>query len=269
VNPVRDFFQRFFRSNEAVRPVGGIIRRPEDTLQFLSHGECYARSARMHWLGMVIFVLKVASAATIGIAYVETGRLTIWAQLALVFAVSWWIKREGYAGKLKLPTTFVIVGAIGFLIAHSFEPGTLRVIMFVVAVSAIVARLLEHVSTLLILTNKRILKVHGIIGEQRATMPFRALTDTSFDHPFISEFLSKLLGPRFEFGHLIVESAGQNQALSALRFVRDPQRFYDELMALAYGTDEPPGMRCRETFYEADEQEKRRLEAQLRNLEGE
>jgi hypothetical protein len=89
--------------------------------------------------------------------------------------------------------------------------------------------LIEYFTIRLYLTDRRILRVSGLLNRQAATLPLRALTDVGFEET--------LLGLALGYGHFHVESAGQDQALSKLMYVEEHWDFYQTIMALA-----PPGV---------------------------
>lgn len=69
------------------------------------------------------------------------------------------------------------------------------------------------------LTNHRIIEVSGIIKHQTDMMPAKKLTDARLQIPWHSNVLAWLRLIRLPYGTVIVESAGQDQALKRIAFV--------------------------------------------------
>lgn len=65
-----------------------------------------------------------------------------------------------------------------------------------------------------VVTDRRLLRLHGVFDVQRDMMPLTKVTDMAFERPF--------LGRPFDYGRFVLESAGQDQALRVIDFVRDP-----------------------------------------------
>ncbi|WP_394554338.1 PH domain-containing protein [Agromyces sp. MMS24-JH15] len=87
-----------------------------------------------------------------------------------------------------------------------------------VAAAAIAAhagwRFLEVRMDRFVITNMRVFRVRGILGQSIATMPLTRILDITVHRP--------LIGRLFGFGHFIFESAAQEQGLREIRFVGDP-----------------------------------------------
>src|SRR5829696_1033059 len=81
----------------------------------------------------------------------------------------------------------------------------------------------------LVVTDKRLLLLTGIVSRNVAIMPLVKVTDLTF-HRSASGLL---LG----YGKFVVESAGQDQALSKIDFVPNPERLYIQISELLFGGD--------------------------------
>ncbi len=75
------------------------------------------------------------------------------------------------------------------------------------------------------ITNRRIIEVTGFLGFTIASMPVTKVTDIVLERTTLGEF--------FGYATLRVESAGQNQALSQIRFMVEPAAFHRLTMRLA------------------------------------
>lgn len=76
-------------------------------------------------------------------------------------------------------------------------------------------------------TTKRILFLAGLIDKDIQMMPLSKLTDMTFKKTWTGDILG--------YGHFIVESAGQKQALERLRFIPDAGRARELMTGLLFG----------------------------------
>ncbi|MFN0281526.1 MAG: PH domain-containing protein [Kineosporiaceae bacterium] len=90
----------------------------------------------------------------------------------------------------------------------------------------VIWRWIEWTRDLIFITGYRIIKVHGIIVRRIAMMPITKVTDMTYN----KTPLGLLLG----YGEFIVESAGQDQALSKIHFVPDPDNTYRHIQNLLF-----------------------------------
>ncbi len=72
-----------------------------------------------------------------------------------------------------------------------------------------------------VVTDRRLLRLHGIFDSKRDMMPLSKVTDMAFERPF----WGKLVG----YGRFVLESAGRDQALREISFVQDPERAYEAI----------------------------------------
>ena len=77
-----------------------------------------------------------------------------------------------------------------------------------------------------VVTSQRLVLVQGVIIRKVNMMPLTKVTDMSFQR---STF-GRILG----YGEFIVESAGQDQALSRVRFIPYPEQLYLEVCGLIF-----------------------------------
>ena len=76
----------------------------------------------------------------------------------------------------------------------------------------------------LYVTDWRVFEVSGLVTRRLAAMPLRKITDLTYE----TSPLGRVLG----YGRFVIETAGQDQALSSLDHVPDPHRMYTELSHL-------------------------------------
>lgn len=91
-----------------------------------------------------------------------------------------------------------------------------------------------------VVTENRLMLVTSLVFTDVAMMPLAKVTDLR-----LSE---SILGRMLRYGEFIVESAGQEQALSRIRFVPYPSQIYQEILSLIFpgkpaaaGPQGPPG----------------------------
>jgi uncharacterized membrane protein YdbT with pleckstrin-like domain len=77
-----------------------------------------------------------------------------------------------------------------------------------------------------VVTSQRLLEVKGVVTRKVLMMPLKKVTDMSFER----SFLGRLLG----YGKFILESAGQDQALTSVDHVPYPEHLYLEICSLIF-----------------------------------
>ena len=79
------------------------------------------------------------------------------------------------------------------------------------------------------LTDRRLFMTSGLLTRRIAAMPLDKLTDLTFEQ----SPTGRMLG----YGRLVVESAGQQQALESIPYIPDPDDFYQTVAGLVFGRD--------------------------------
>jgi uncharacterized membrane protein YdbT with pleckstrin-like domain len=79
----------------------------------------------------------------------------------------------------------------------------------------------------IVITDKRVMLAEGLINHNVGMMPLSKVTDLTFRRTFTG----RLLG----YGTLIVESAGQIQALNKISYMPRPEEIYEALSELVFG----------------------------------
>ena len=77
-------------------------------------------------------------------------------------------------------------------------------------------------------TDRRVLLVSGLLTRRVAIMPLRKVTDLTFERSFT--------GRVFGYGAFVMESAGQQQALSRIDFLPRPESLYLQMSDLLFGS---------------------------------
>ena len=79
----------------------------------------------------------------------------------------------------------------------------------------------------IVITDKRVMLAQGLLVHKIAMMPLTKVTDLTFER----SIRGRLLG----YGTLIVESAGQIQALNRIDYIPRPEEVYEALSELVFG----------------------------------
>jgi uncharacterized membrane protein YdbT with pleckstrin-like domain len=79
----------------------------------------------------------------------------------------------------------------------------------------------------IVITDKRVMLAQGIIVHNVGMMPLSKVTDLTFQRT--------LGGRMFGYGTMIVESAGQIQALNKITYMPRPEEIYEALSELVFG----------------------------------
>jgi uncharacterized membrane protein YdbT with pleckstrin-like domain len=79
----------------------------------------------------------------------------------------------------------------------------------------------------IVITDKRMMLAQGIITHRVGMMPLSKVTDLTFER--------SLGGRMFGYGTIIVESAGQIQALNRIDYMPRPEEVYEALSELVFG----------------------------------
>ena len=79
----------------------------------------------------------------------------------------------------------------------------------------------------IVITDKRVMLAEGIVTHNVGMMPLSKVTDLTFRRTFGGRMLG--------YGTLIVESAGQIQALNKIKYMPRPEEIYEALSELIFG----------------------------------
>ncbi|HEX3814895.1 MAG TPA: PH domain-containing protein [Mycobacteriales bacterium] len=85
----------------------------------------------------------------------------------------------------------------------------------------------------LVITNKRFLLTTGLLTRKVAIMPLTKVTDMTYQRSVFGQILG--------YGVFIVESAGQDQALSRITFLPHPDDLYQQISTLLFGSPDDGG----------------------------
>jgi len=94
----------------------------------------------------------------------------------------------------------------------------------------VIGQIVDWAMNYFVVTSQRLLLAQGILVRKVNMMPLSKVTDMSFQR----SPLGQLLG----YGEFIVESAGQDQALSHITYIPYPEQLYLEVCGLIFKEEE-------------------------------
>ena len=140
---------------------------------------------------------------------------------------------------LILPILYVLVGLgiAGFLsnsVTHGNNTAILVIwLLWVLVVLWLGYKIFDWAKTYFVVTSQRLVLSTGVFTHNVNMMPLAKVTDMSFQRTATG----RLLG----YGEFIVESAGQDQALSNVKFLPYPEQLYLEVCGLIFKDKEDDG----------------------------
>jgi len=223
---------------------------PEHISKYLDPTEKIVFFHRFHWAmllePMAIIVVGIITTIAADLLYSshhKDQRIVGWALWALwllwTIATVWEIDRakkhlnrvrgEGRAQLIAV----VIVGGLGYgayylLKDRHFGVGGLLLVTLLVVCFWALREVAHWFDRTLVLTNKRIIVIEGLVAKSVNSMPLPKLTDMVYHR----SSLGRVLG----YGLFDVESAGQDQALKIMNFVPDPDNTNLQISHLLWGS---------------------------------
>ncbi len=82
----------------------------------------------------------------------------------------------------------------------------------------------------LVVTDRRLLLLSGLVSRRVAVMPLRKVTDMTYEQPLVGRLFDT-----YGWGTFVFESAGQDQAFHRIRFVPHPDELYRRLTEEIFG----------------------------------
>jgi membrane protein YdbS with pleckstrin-like domain len=98
--------------------------------------------------------------------------------------------------------------------------------LWAVALLRLTFHIFEWRHEVFLATNSRLMLVHGILTRKVDIMPMAKVTDMRYDR--------SMIGQIFGYGVFILESAGQDQALSKINFISNPDLHYQQISAVIF-----------------------------------
>jgi uncharacterized membrane protein YdbT with pleckstrin-like domain len=128
---------------------------------------------------------------------------------------------------LEVLVGLAIAGWLSNALAHGNGTALLVIwVLWALLLLRLLAKVYEWVKTYFVVTSQRMLLTQGVIVRKVNMMPLTKVTDMSFQR--------SLLGQLLGYGEFIVESAGQDQALSHVTFLPYPEQLYLEVCGLIF-----------------------------------
>lgn len=87
----------------------------------------------------------------------------------------------------------------------------------------------------LIITDRRVLLIYGVLTRRVGIMPLSKVTDLTYERTLVG----RLLG----YGAFVVESAGQHQAFNRIEYLPTPDKLYHDVSLLLFPGDSAAGPR--------------------------
>lgn len=201
------------------------LLRPVHADDILIRGEIVKYDERRHWailiqpfvetLAVLVVITLIAGSgsgsARAGLTLIAAAGLFMFYRLgkkqwskALIYAVGGFLLTAFLLSNAETMALLAIIGATGRF-----------------AYEALIWLFYER----LYITNRRVILARGFLGEEISTMPLTRLTDLNYSTTVPGEILG--------YASLRLETAGQDQALSWLRFLEKPATFYSTLIDLS------------------------------------
>jgi uncharacterized membrane protein YdbT with pleckstrin-like domain len=100
-------------------------------------------------------------------------------------------------------------------------------VLWLMVLSRLAFKVFEWSDEFFAVTKVRVMLVHGLVVRRVDMMPLTKVTDLTVNR----SIMGRMLG----YGTLVLESAGQDQALSTVEYVPEPEAIYLEISAAAFG----------------------------------
>jgi len=204
--------------------------RLPDESSYLTFNERPILTSRHHPIVAVLPFVKLTVFAYL--ALLAMGLFGIIGTIVTLLILVQWSRVRGYAYGMGFGLTVAIIGGVLLYVGLLDNPETVVFAVIITMLVVSIYRGIEYFLTTVYLTDRRLFRVTGIFTRVVGTLPLRALTDIRYDQT--------VLGRLLDYGHFFVESAGQDQALSSVRFIRNPHYFYRMIMHEALGGELPP-----------------------------
>jgi hypothetical protein len=166
-------------------------------------------SYRNNWVGVLLLLATIHAIVYIATGAGPTSRL----------AVDPFSNPDEGAGRYTMIAmgAVVVIGVfmLGFRLA-----GMIAVIVVITRLVVVLARWSFYERRYI--TNRRVIESGGFLGSRISSMPLSRVTDISYSRTIPGEL--------FGYATMRVETAGQDQALGIVRFISEPDHFYEVLI---------------------------------------
>ena len=125
-----------------------------------------------------------------------------------------------------------VLAMVALILLQSYLPSSTMVNTLtwyggVVVVARLTILVIDWWVERIVITDQRVMMSTGIITQRLAMMPLRKVTDLTFQQTV----LGRMLG----YGTMVVESAGQIQALNRIEYMPKPDEIYEALTEMIFG----------------------------------
>ncbi|GAB6901676.1 PH domain-containing protein [Kineosporia succinea] len=103
-------------------------------------------------------------------------------------------------------------------------------VVWLLLLSRLILKAWEWYEELFLATDRRLMLVHGIITRQVDIMPMSKVTDMRYDRTVTGQILG--------YGKFVMESAGQDQALSTINYIPDSDLHYQQISQIIFAPSE-------------------------------
>lgn len=121
----------------------------------------------------------------------------------------------------------ILAGALSAAFSHRTALTVIWVAWLLIA-GRLAYKVYEWSDDYLAVTQVRVMRIHGIVTRRVDMMPLNKITDLVVNRSIVG----RLLG----YGTIVLESAGQDQALSKLKYIPEPEALYLNISAAAFGS---------------------------------
>jgi uncharacterized membrane protein YdbT with pleckstrin-like domain len=198
--------------------------KPLEAEDILIRGERVKYDERFHWAILIQPFLETLAVLTVITVIAGNGAERPFGLLVILGAAIFTIYRL-FRGNWSQAIVYATAGALltGYVL---FNGQTLALLAIVLTTGRFVYRaLIWLLYERLYITNRRVIKAQGLLGFDISTMPLTRVTDINYTTTVPGELLG--------YASLRVETAGQDQALSWLRYLEKPASFYATLIDLS------------------------------------
>jgi uncharacterized membrane protein YdbT with pleckstrin-like domain len=127
---------------------------------------------------------------------------------------------------LEVVGGLILAGVITGLVSQSTVV-TVVWLIWLAVVGRLAFKVFEWSDEYFTVTGVRVMLIHGILTRRVDMMPLKKITDLTVNR----SILGRMLG----YGTIVLESAGQDQALSTVEYVPEPEAIYLEISSVAFG----------------------------------
>jgi uncharacterized membrane protein YdbT with pleckstrin-like domain len=120
----------------------------------------------------------------------------------------------------------IVAGVLSAMVSQGAALGVIW-FLWLVVFSRLAGKAYEWWDEFFAVTSVRVMLVHGVLTRRVDMMPLKKITDLTVDRSLVGRMLG--------YGTVVLESAGQDQALSKVEFLPEPEAVYLQISAAAFG----------------------------------